>query len=485
MENLKEKTARGLMWGGIANGLQQVLNLAFGICLGRLLLPSDYGMVGMLAIFSAMAAALEEGGFMSALNKRKNPTHEDYNSVFWFSTLTGLTCYAILFLCAPLIADFYHRQELAPLARFVFLGFLITSLNVAPRAYMFRNLKVKQNSLIILCALLISGTVGVVMAWKGFAYWGLATQTVVYTGVITILSFIVTRWCPSLKVSFKPVREMLGFSSRLIVTNVFNIINQNIFPVTLGRTYGDVAAGNFTQANKWNYMGHVTITNMLWGVAQPVFTKVEDDAARQLAVFRKLLRFTALFSFPALFGLSLIAHEFIVLALGGKWDDSATLLQMLCIWGAFVPIQSLCSNLIISRGRSSIYMWTTIALALTSLAAVLLCSPLGLEWMVRVFVAINILWLLVWHYFVRREIGLSLYALIADLLPYAALAGALCIGTHFLTAGMENLWLRMAAKILIVGAAYCLVLWASGSVIFRESMEFIFRKKKNAAEKNP
>lgn len=478
MENLKEKTAHGLMWGGIANGLQQLLNLAFGICLGRMLSPEDYGMVGMLAIFSALAAALQEGGFMSALNKRKNPTHEDYNSVFWFSTLTGLTCYAVLFVCAPLIAHFYNQPELTSLARFIFLGFLITSFNVAPRAYMFRSLQVKQNSLIILCALLVSGIVSVAMAWKGFAYWGLATQTVVYTSVVTLLSFAVTRWRPSLKITFRPVREMLGFSARLIVTNVFNIINQNIFTVILGHSYGKVAAGNFTQANKWNYMGHVTITNMLWGVAQPVFTKVEDDRSRQLAVFRKLLRFTALFSFPALFGLSLISHEFIVIALGAKWDDSAAIMEMLCIWGAFVPVQSLCSNLIISRGRSGTYMWVTISLALAALAAVLLCKPLGMDWMVRIFVAVNIAWLLVWHYFVRRETGLRLRQLIADLLPYAALAAALCLAAHFATAGLENLWARMLTKICAVAAAYCLVLWLSGSVIFRESLQFILKKRK-------
>ncbi len=472
------------MWGGIANGLQQVLNLAFGICLGRMLTPADYGMVGMLAIFSALAAALQEGGFMSALNKRKNPTHEDYNSVFWFSTLTGLTCYVLLFLCAPLIARFFNVPELQPLARFIFLGFFITSLNVAPRAYMFRNLQVKQNSLIILCALLVSGCVSVVMAWRGFAYWGLATQTVVYTSVVTILSFAVTRWCPSLHVSFKPVRQMLGFSSRLIVTNVFNIINQNIFPVLLGRSYGKLEAGNFTQANKWNYMGHVTITNMIWGVAQPVFTKVDGDMGRQRAVFRKLLRFTALFSFPALLGLGLIAHEFIVLALGEKWDDSATLLQLLCVWGAFVPIQSLCSNLIVSRGRSGVYMWCTIALALTALAAVLVCVPLGMMWMVRIFVLINVMWLFVWHWYVRREIGVSLLQLLADILPYAALAAALCFAAHLLTLGIGSLWLRMGAKILLVATAYCLVLWMSGSVIFRESLQFVFKKKKlNETEK--
>ena len=137
--SLKEKTAKGLFWGGFSNGIQQLLNLGFGIVLARLLDASDYGMVGMLTIFSAIAAALQEGGFISALTNRKETLHKDYNAVFWFSLMCSTTIYILLFFAAPLIADFYDTPELIPLSRLSFLGFVISSMSIAPRAYLFKN----------------------------------------------------------------------------------------------------------------------------------------------------------------------------------------------------------------------------------------------------------------------------------------------------------------------------------------------------------
>ncbi len=187
METLKEKTAKGLFWGGLSNGAQQVIGLVFGICLLRLLTQEDYGMVGMLTIFSAVAAALQEGGFISALNKKKEATQQDYNAVFWFSLLCSLCVYIILFLSAPLIADFFHEPVLIPLSRYVFIGFVITSLGIAPRAWLFRNLKNKEAAITSFTALLISNIVGVGMAWYGMAYWGIATQSILYVALFTIL----------------------------------------------------------------------------------------------------------------------------------------------------------------------------------------------------------------------------------------------------------------------------------------------------------
>ena len=126
-QSLKDKTAKGLLWGGISNGVQQLLNLAFGIFLARILTPADYGMVGMLAIFTAIAGTLQDSGFTSALANKKEVTHRDYNAVFWFSFLTGITLYIILFFSAPLIAAYYRQPDLIPLARFTFLGFVISS----------------------------------------------------------------------------------------------------------------------------------------------------------------------------------------------------------------------------------------------------------------------------------------------------------------------------------------------------------------------
>ena len=476
-ESLKEKTAKGLLWGGFSNGIQQLLNLAFGIFLARLLTQADYGMVGLLAVFSSIASALQEGGFISALNRKKQVNQQDYNAVFWFSTSCSIIIYLLLFMAAPLIARFYNEPQLTPLARYLFLGFVISSLNITPRAIMFRNLMVKETNLITIIALIVSGVVGVTMAANGFAYWGIATQTIVYVSMITLLSYAFTHWHPSLCFSWEPIQSMISFSSKLVVTNVFTIINQNLFANLIGKFYNVNEVGNFTQANKWNQMGHTFVNNMLNGVAQPVLAKVDDDKARQLRVFRKLLRFTAFVSFPVMFGLSLVSQEVIVIAITEKWLASAHILSVLCIWGAFVPLNNLFANLIITRGHSNVYMWCTIALCLTLLLAVVGTYPLGFEWMLRIFVGINVGWLFVWWWFVHQELGLRLSNMLHDISPYLLLAAALTIGCYYLLANVSNIYMSLVLKIVLVGVAYVAVLWAADSAILKESVSYLFSKK--------
>lgn len=476
-ESLKAKTARGLFWGSLSSGLQQLLNLVFGIFLARRLTEADYGMVGMLTVFSLLAAALQDGGFISALNKRRNASFDDFNAVFWFTTGCSLCLYALLFCCAPLIAAFYGEPELTPLARYVFLGFVFTSFGIAPRAWLFRNLKVREQAVASFVALVVSGVAGVAMAYAGFSYWGIAMQSNLFVLLLTLLSYWYSGFRPRLRFSFRPVREMFSFSVYLIVTRVFQILNDNFFSVLLGRWYTKVDVGNFTQANKWNTMGHLFITNMLLGVAQPVLTKA-GGADRQRRVFRKLLRFTALVSFPAMFGLSLVSHELIVITITERWARSAGILSLLCVWGAFIPLNNLFGNLIISQGRTRTYMWVTVSLCLALLLGAWLSHPLGMTWMFRVFVALNVAWLFVWYWFARRAIGLRLRQLLSDLAPYLLLSLALCLAARFAFAGIGNLYLSLLAKVAGVASAYCLVLYASGSVIFREMLRYLLRRRK-------
>ena len=361
MESLKEKTARGLLWGSLSNSIQQLLNVVIGIFLGRLLDENDWGMVGMITIFTAIGACLQEGGFIAALNKRKGATHNDFNAVFWTSLGIGLAFYILMFVCAPLISNFYGVPSLTPLTRYICLSFLISSLSTAPRAWLFRNMMVRETSIMTIISLAVSGIVAVAMAFAGMAYWGIATQNIVYISMVTLLSYHFSGWRPSMRIDLRPVREMIGFSSRLIITNVVNIVNLNFFSVLLGKFYTTPDVGNYTQANKWNTMGSSLISNIIYGIAQPVFTKVEEDRDRQKAVLRKLLRFTAFITFPLMLGLSLVAKEFIVILITEKWLVSAGILQILCVAGAFIPISALFSNLIISRGHSKAYMWTSVA----------------------------------------------------------------------------------------------------------------------------
>ena len=178
-ETLKQKTAKGLFWGLVNNGTQQLLNLLFGIFLARLLTPADYGMVGMLSVFSFVASSLQESGFTSALANKKDVKHEDYNAVFWFSISMSFLLYWLLFFSAPLIAGFYGKPELIPLARYSFLGFFVSSMGIAPSAYLFRNMMVRQRARASVVGLFCSGIVGILLAYCGYSYWGIATQTLV------------------------------------------------------------------------------------------------------------------------------------------------------------------------------------------------------------------------------------------------------------------------------------------------------------------
>ena len=476
MESLKEKTAKGLFWGGLSNGAQQLLNLVFGVFLARLLGTEDYGMVGMLTIFSLVASSLQEGGFISALNRRQEVSHKDYNAVFWACSLFSLSVYLLLFFCAPLIADFYDEPRLVPLSRYIFLGFFITSLGIAPRALLFRNMKVREQSIVSFVSLLLSGLVGVTMAACGFAYWGIATQTLVYVSLFTGLTYYYAKWHPTLHLDFTPVREMFGFSSKLIVTNIVIIINTNVFSVILGRLYTAHVVGNYTQANKWNYMGWSLINNMLYGISQPVFAKTDQDVERQRNIFRKLLRFTAFVSFPLMFGLALVAKEFIVILLGEKWLESAVLLQWLSVMGAFYPISNLFSNLLIARGHSTTYMWCNVALCVVQLAAVVFSAPYGIMVMIQVYVAITIAWILVWHHFAHREIGIRLWEVVKDVSPYLVITVVLILAARWLTLGIDNIYLLFGAKMLFVAISYCLTLWLLHSTIFREAIDFLRHK---------
>ena len=475
-QSLKEKTARGLFWGGLSNGVQQLLNLFFGIFLARILNAEDYGMVGMLSIFSLIAGSLQESGFTAALANKREISHKDYNAVFWFSTGLSACLYLVLFFCAPLIARFYHTPELTALARYSFLGFFVASLGIAHSAYLFRNLMVKQKAIAVTIGLIASGSVGVTMASMGFAYWGIATQSIVYVGTINICYWCFSPWRPTLSFDLKPLKGMISFSSKLLATNIFNHINNNILTVILGKFYSEQEVGYFTQANKWNYMGYSLVSGMVNSVAQPVLSSLSDDRERQQRVFRKMLRFTAFVSFPAMLGLSLIAPELITISITDKWASSASILQLLCVGGAFIPITNLYSNLVISKGKSNIYMWNTICLGIIQVVSMLLLYPYGIHTMIAVYVTINICWLLVWHYFVWQEIQLNLFLALKDILPFALIATGVMVTTYYITIGFTNLYLLFAGKIIIAGLLYIAILWLSGSVTFKESLHYIIKK---------
>ena len=473
-DNLKTKAARGLIWSVIGNGGMQVASLVFGIFLSRLLSPADYGMVGVLTVFTAVAGIFVEAGFINAIVNKREATGADYNAVFWFSLMMGAALFALLYACAPLIARFFGHDELLPLSRLVFAGIPLSCLGTAAAAHYMRELRVKQRSVIQLVSITVAGCAGVAMAAGGMRYWGIAAQTVIYIGLNTAGMWLLCPWRPTLKVDLRPLRPMLSFSTRQLATSLFTQINNNIFSLLLGRFYAIDKVGYFTQGNKWTVMGTLTLQGMINSTAQPVLREARDDSARLLKVFRKMARFTAFMSFPLMLGLGSVSTELITIAVTAKWLPAAGVMHILCIGGAFAPLTTLFAGLMNSIGRPHIYMWSTIGLGLAQLA----CVAVGMTAMLIAYVALNIAWLLVWQHHAHRHIGLTLGAMAADLLPYLGAAAVSVYGAAWLMHGVESVYASLAGKVAVAAAAYIIIMRLSGSVMFRESIEFLFKKEK-------
>ncbi|MDD5971993.1 MAG: lipopolysaccharide biosynthesis protein [Paraprevotella sp.] len=473
---LKEKAARGFLWGGLNNGAVQVLGALFGIFLLRLLSPSDYGKIAMLTVFANLASTLQESGFMAALCNLKNPTHRDYNAVFWFNIMMGGSLYLLLYLCAPLIADFYHDADLLWLSRYMFLGFFITSFGTVQRAWLFRNMMNKQTCIIAIVSLVVSNVVGILMAWLGYAFWGLATQSLLFVSCMVLMNWYYSPWRPSLHIDLRPAWQMFGFSSRLLLTNVVNTLSSNAFSFLLGKFYGAHSAGVYGNARKWDDMCSSSINGMLTGVAQPVMAQVRDNRERSRQVFRKMLRFVSFVSFPCMFGIGLISREFLLIFTGPKWEESAYLLSLLSIYGAVFPLLTLYGQMVISQGKSNINMYSTMALSSLILLGLVLLHSYGLYVMVFYFIGINVAWLFVWQYFAYRLIGLRLWEALSDVLPFLLLSAACMALTWWITRPIESLWLLLLAKVVLAAVFYVTAIWISGARIMRESVDYLLHR---------
>lgn len=476
MENLKEKTAKSIAWGAINNGTTQVLNLIFGIVLARNLSEADYGIVALITIFTTLAGCLQSAGFSQALANLKPPTFRDYNAVCWFNILVGFSMYAILFLCAPLIAFFFKQPLLTDVSRLAFLAIPLSALGIVPNAKLWIELRNRELAIAAIVSLLLSGSTGMWLAFHDYGYWSLVWQQIIFIGSSTLIKYGFTRWMPKLPVDFTPIKQMFGFSSKLLLTNILTVVSQNVQTFIFGKLLPINTVGQFSQANKWNTMGHSFISNTMAQVAQPVLTNADNEEGRQERVFRKMLRFTSLICFPLMFGLALVAHEFIIVTIGMKWEPSVILLQLLCIGGAFIPLQTLYQNLIISRGRSDSYLQLVALQIVLQIVLTLCLVSLGITIMVAVFSALNVLFTVCWHFVMQRIHPLSTLDVLKDTMPFALIAAVVMLITYFTTQSITILWVLLLVRVVVAATLYFVIISLLDAAILNECLQFIRKK---------
>jgi O-antigen/teichoic acid export membrane protein len=351
-DNLKEKTIGAFKWSAVDRFGQQIVQFIIGVILARLLSRADFGLIGMVMIFSALSFVLVESGFGQALVRKQDADERDFNTIFYTNIFIALLLYIILFFTTPLIATFFHQPQLVSIGRVMFIAIICNAMYLVPYVKLGRIMDFKTIAKVNILSTTLSGLFGVIMALTHFGVWSLVVQQVLYQFFRMVFFYLFVKWKPQLIYSFTVIRNFWNFSINLLGTYVLNVLFNNLYVLLIGRFYNLNQVGSYTQANKLSETFNFTFQSILVGSTYSMFSQIQTEDERFRRIFRELAKKVSVITFPVFFFLIAAAKPFIVILLSEKWIEAVPYFQLLCLAASFTPLYALTISALNSRGQS-------------------------------------------------------------------------------------------------------------------------------------
>lgn len=459
---VKKRFFSGIVWTFIQNVALKVIGFVFTILLTRLLSPSDYGLIGMLAIFIAISEVFILSGFGDALVQKKNCTDEDFSTAFYFNVAIAGIIYTILFFSAPLIAKFYHEPQLIILTRVLALNFVLGSLNIVQQAKLTKAMNFKPLAILALICMIVGGIVGVTMAYLGFGVWALVAQTLSSTSLRVVLFPFFTKWHPNRPFNKESFGQLWHYGSRLLVTGMIGVIIRNISSILIGRFYNKEQVGYFTRAQSLAAIPSESLFSVLSSVTFPALCEYQDDHDRWLGVYRRVLFNTVLIVCPFIVLLALLSEPLVIILFTDKWAACIPLLQALLLARMFLPIGATHTSLLRSAGDTTLYMKLYFITGPISLIAVAISIPFGVVAMAWATLAGALIAYLVPAYVIGRKFGYTLKEQLWDWRKIFLSLIVMSVAVWF-----SNNWIGVMWQKLIVGGIVGVVSYYICCIFFR------------------
>ncbi len=475
--DLKQQTFKGVIWSSIERFSTMGVGFAFGLVLARLLAPSDYGVIAMLGIFIAVAQCFIDSGFSTALVRKPDRTEIDNSTAFYFNIVVGLVFYALLYLAAPYIADFYDTPILIPVTRVVGLTLLFNSLCIVQQALLTIKLDFKTQANISLIALFISGPAGIACAWYGMGVWALVVQNVLSALLRTILLWLCARWRPQAGFSKASFKALFGFGSKLLASGLLDTTYNNIYTIVIGKKFNATSLGYYTRADHFVQMPSSNITGILQRVTFPVLCTIQNEDTRLAIAYRKFLRLSGFIIFPLMLGLAAVADPLVHLLLTDKWATCVPLLQVLCFALMWYPIHAINLNLLQVKGRSDLFLKLEIIKKIIGVITLCVTIPMGLFAMCAGKIVTSLICLAINTHYTGKLIGLGYWRQMADLCPTllnSLATGAIAYGVQLC---LPELWLKLLAATAAGGLYYLLSNALLRTMEWQEILQLLQRKQ--------
>ncbi len=368
-DGLRNRIFSGVVWSIVARLGQQIMQFGLSVILARLLLPSDFGVIGMISVFTAFVGMFADIGFGSALVQRSEVTEQHIQSVFWFSLATGLLLSSGVYLAAPMIAAFYDEPVLTPLTRGLSPVFIISTAGMVPSAMMQRRMQFNRLAPISLIATFLSGLIGVTLAYLGAEVWSLVAQSLSNHLIITVLNWVYGKWYPRILFSLEALKELYRYTINLLGFTFTNYWARNLDNMLVGRFFGSSALGYYGRAYGLMLLPINQVISVITQVMFPALSNIKDDKMRVKSLYLRAISVISLFTFPMMTGLFVVAKPFIITVFGEQWMGTIRLLQILALVGAVQSLVNPTGWLYMSQGRTDwLFRWGLIRTGLVIIA---------------------------------------------------------------------------------------------------------------------
>ena len=422
MSSLKTKTISGLTWSFIDNIAQKGLTFIIGIILARLLLPEEFGIIGMITIFIAVSTSFINSGFGSALIRKQKCTDTDYSTVFYFNLATGIFFYILLFFLAPVISHFFNEPQLKLLIKVLGIVLIIDAFTIIQRTILTKQVNFKLQTKISVIASLISGIIGIIMAFKGFGVWSLVAKQISQRLTNSILLWTWNKWKPLLIFSRNSFRQLFSFGYKLLISGLIDTIYRNVYLIVIGKYFSAQELGFYTRANQFKSLPSQNISQIIERVSYPVLANMQDNPEKLRLNYKRLIKTSMLITFTLMLGMAAAAEPMVIALIGEKWRPSIGYLQLLCFAGMMYPLHSLNLNMLQIQGRSDLFLKLEVYKKILAVPIIIIGIFYGVKIMILGMIVNSFFAYYLNSYWSGKFLNYSTKEQILDILPAFAIA---------------------------------------------------------------
>ncbi len=446
--SLRNKTIRGVGWSAADSFLGQGISFIVGLILARLLSPEEYGIIGISLTFTVILNGIVDSGFSNALIRKKNATNEDYNTMFITNMVMSVVLYIILYITAPFVSIFFNI-EITDIVRVLGLVLIINGLSLTQNTILTKKLDFKTKTKISLISAIVSGIIGIVMAFIGFGVWALVAQQLSRQILYTILLWIFNHWIPNFTFSIGSFKYMWGFGWKLLVSGLLDNLWKEIYQIVVGKFYNPATLGQYTRGRSYAQLFSSNITSIVQRVTYPVLAEVQDDKTRMVSAYRKVIKLTMFVTCICMISLGAVAEPLIYCLIGPKWHEAATYLPLICISMSLYPLHAINLNMLQVQGRSDVFLYLEIIKKAYGLIPVAIGIFFNIYWMLIALIGTGLISFFLNSYYTGKKLGYSSWKQLKDVTSSYIISFIVAFSVFFLKYLPISYWIILPLQILL------------------------------------